>query len=102
MWRSLVSAPALGAGGRRFESGHPDQFRAHVDLDVAQRGSQTGGHVLPRCACLAGRGGGTARTLSTSTMPESAAMASIIGAVQGGGGVQSRWVSAPTEVGFAA
>ena len=24
MWRSLVSAPALGAGGRRFESGHPD------------------------------------------------------------------------------
>jgi len=25
MWRSLVSAPALGAGGRRFESGHPDQ-----------------------------------------------------------------------------
>jgi hypothetical protein len=25
MWRSLVSAPALGAGGPRFESGHPDQ-----------------------------------------------------------------------------
>ena len=24
MWRSLVSAPALGAGGPRFESGHPD------------------------------------------------------------------------------
>ena len=23
-WRSLVSAPALGAGGRRFESGRPD------------------------------------------------------------------------------
>jgi hypothetical protein len=37
MWRSLVSAPALGAGGRRFESGHPDQFRAHVDLGVASR-----------------------------------------------------------------
>src|SRR5512133_2679643 len=28
MWRSLVSAPALGAGGRRFESGHPDQPKA--------------------------------------------------------------------------
>jgi hypothetical protein len=27
VWRSLVSAPALGAGGRRFESGHPDQHR---------------------------------------------------------------------------
>ena len=27
MWRSLVSAPALGAGGPRFESGHPDQVR---------------------------------------------------------------------------
>ena len=24
-WRSLVSAPALGAGGRRFKSGRPDQ-----------------------------------------------------------------------------
>ncbi len=24
MWRSLVSAPALGAGGREFESRHPD------------------------------------------------------------------------------
>ena len=23
-WRSLVSAPALGAGGRRFKSGRPD------------------------------------------------------------------------------
>jgi hypothetical protein len=23
-WRSLVSAPALGAGGRRFESALPD------------------------------------------------------------------------------
>jgi hypothetical protein len=28
MWRSLVSAPALGAGGRRFESGHPDHKRS--------------------------------------------------------------------------
>jgi hypothetical protein len=31
MWRSLVSAPALGAGGPRFESGHPDrEDSAHV------------------------------------------------------------------------
>ena len=27
MWRSLASAPVLGAGGRRFESGHPDSDR---------------------------------------------------------------------------
>jgi hypothetical protein len=40
MWRSLVSAPALGAGGREFESRHPDQVRAHVDLVASQRGSQ--------------------------------------------------------------
>ena len=39
MWRSLVSAPALGAGGRRFESGHPDQLRAYVDLGVALPGA---------------------------------------------------------------
>ena len=29
VWRSLVSAPALGAGGRRFESYHPDQVWPH-------------------------------------------------------------------------
>ena len=29
MWRSLVSAPALGAGSRRFKSGHPDDIQAH-------------------------------------------------------------------------
>jgi hypothetical protein len=46
MWRSLVSAPALGAGGRRFESGHPDQFRAYVDLVLDLPGSQSGSHVL--------------------------------------------------------
>jgi hypothetical protein len=28
-WRSLVSAPALGAGGRRFESALPD-FRTII------------------------------------------------------------------------
>ena len=27
VWRSPVSAPALGAGGRRFESSHPDEKR---------------------------------------------------------------------------
>ena len=32
----------LGAGGCRFESGHPNRFRAYVDLDVAQYGSQAG------------------------------------------------------------
>ena len=42
MWRSLVSAPALGAGGRRFESGHPDQLRAHVDLDETHMGATLG------------------------------------------------------------
>ncbi len=26
MWSSLVMAPALGAGYRRFESGHPDHL----------------------------------------------------------------------------
>src|SRR5258706_8695565 len=31
MWRSLVSAPALGAGGRGFESRHPDQVRGVTD-----------------------------------------------------------------------
>jgi hypothetical protein len=32
----------LGAGGRRFESGHPDQLRAHVDLVPGLPGSQSG------------------------------------------------------------
>jgi hypothetical protein len=26
VWRSPASAPALGAGGPRFESEHPDHF----------------------------------------------------------------------------
>ena len=34
-WRSLVSAPALGAGGRRFKSGRPDQNHERP----AQRGA---------------------------------------------------------------
>ena len=33
-WRSLVSAPALGAGGRRFKSGRPD----HQHEPPAQQG----------------------------------------------------------------
>src|SRR5215471_5974510 len=32
-WRSLVSAPALGAGGRRFESGRPDRIPAPSTQD---------------------------------------------------------------------
>jgi hypothetical protein len=30
MWRSLVSAPALGAGGPGFESPHPDAYFSNV------------------------------------------------------------------------
>ena len=38
MWRSLVSAPALGAGGREFESRHPDQTpRSQGLLRTAER-----------------------------------------------------------------
>src|ERR1700675_4036530 len=37
MWRSLVSAPALGAGGREFESRHPDHTcRSQVLLRTAK------------------------------------------------------------------
>ncbi len=42
MWRSLVSAPALGAGGRGFESRHPDQLFSNV-LSI------TGLHGDSRC-----------------------------------------------------
>lgn len=44
VWRSLVSALALGARGRRFESGHPDCLApssegvSHESLDRAARG----------------------------------------------------------------
>jgi hypothetical protein len=46
MWRSLVSAPALGAGGRGFKSRHPDQFRALMIFCCALRGSQSGSQSL--------------------------------------------------------
>src|SRR5260221_9208980 len=36
MWRSLVSAPALGAGGRGFESRHPDRGLP-TELSVSYR-----------------------------------------------------------------
>ena len=83
MWRSLVSAPALGAGGRRFESGHPDQLRAHVDLDETRHGSQTGSHVLPCRAWSTARGAGTAKARSTSITPPAAVTASTTGGCQG-------------------
>jgi Trypsin-co-occurring domain 2 len=35
-WRSLVSAPALGAGGRRFKSGRPDQCRLPVGAGMIE------------------------------------------------------------------
>ena len=44
MWRSLVSAPALGAGGRRFESGHPDHV---MSRDIGDRCLGTSWTVRP-------------------------------------------------------
>src|SRR5215469_16455833 len=85
MWRSLVSAPALGAGGRRFESGHPDQVRVPFDLHLAQRGSQSGSHVLPCRTWPIARGAVTARTRSTSTTPPIAGTGNITVAAQDGG-----------------
>ncbi len=35
-WRSLDSAPALGAGGRRFKSSRPDQFYSLVKAYIVQ------------------------------------------------------------------
>ena len=45
VWRSLHSAPASGAGGRRFESCRPDQFNAGV-VQLEERRSYT-----PEVAC---------------------------------------------------
>jgi hypothetical protein len=42
MWRSLVSAPALGAGGRGFESRHPDYERPAQRPDEAR-------NLIDRC-----------------------------------------------------
>jgi len=60
MWRSLVSAPALGAGGREFESPHPDQFlqiRGHIDLGEDHHRAARGSHLLLRRASGAARTG---------------------------------------------
>src|SRR5215213_4680063 len=38
-WRSLVSAPALGAGGRRFKSGRPDRQHGLPAAEGGRRGS---------------------------------------------------------------
>jgi hypothetical protein len=43
-WRSLVSAPALGAGGRRFKSGRPD----HQHQSPAQQGCRRPPHSANR------------------------------------------------------
>ena len=43
MWRSLVSAPALGAGGRRFESGHPDRSEHMSIFARLSMGAKRGG-----------------------------------------------------------
>src|ERR1035438_8581148 len=60
MGRSLVSAPALGAGGPRFESGHPDQIRIWCTTRSA----------LDVCAAPRRRGGaGCSRSGATSRCP---------------------------------
>ncbi len=97
MWRSLVSAPALGAGGRRFESGHPDQLRAHVDLCKAQYGSQTGSHVLAFRVWPITSGARTARTRSILSTPQTAVTRSITAAAKGDGAAQSHEDLVPTE-----
>src|SRR5262245_66017785 len=101
MWRSLVSAPALGAGGRRFESGHPDQLRAHVGLGAVWLGSEAGSHVLTFRAWSAPRGAATERTRSTSTTPPAAVTRSITAAAKGAGVARSPRDSVPTESGSA-
>ena len=40
MWRSLVSAPALGAGGPGFKSRHPDRNRQVVGPGVEACGDR--------------------------------------------------------------
>ena len=39
---------ALGAGGRRFESGHPDQLRAHADLAEDRLRAEAGASAQQR------------------------------------------------------
>jgi hypothetical protein len=92
----------LGAGGRRFESGHPDQVRASVDLGSVQIGSQTGSHVLPFRAWPTPRGAHTARTRSALSMHLAAVTRSITAAAKGGDVVRSPEDSVPTESGSVA
>jgi hypothetical protein len=96
----------LGAGGRRFESGHPDQLRTHVDLGMTQPGSQTGSHVPPSRppsrTWLAARGAGTARTRSTSTTPPVARTVYTVVAARGAGEAQFPLASASVASGSAA
>ena len=102
MWRSLVSAPALGAGGRRFESGHPDQLTLHVDLGAVPPGSQTGSHVPAFRVRPTPSGARTARTRSTSSMPPAAVTHSITAAATADGAAQSPEDSVLTESASAA
>ncbi len=47
MWRSLVSAPALGAGGRGFESRHPDPVVSQ-DIGMTPNPHQGWGFLILR------------------------------------------------------
>lgn len=62
MWRSLDSAPAWGAGGRRFKSGHPDHppFVPGWSPDDRQGNSSVGyaAHQSPRGDDESRRGAG--------------------------------------------
>jgi hypothetical protein len=53
-WRSLVSAPALGAGGRRFESALPDcSLRYRIEKCRALRYSWEA-EIAPRASSSVG------------------------------------------------
>ena len=67
MWRSLVSAPALGAGGRGFESRHPDQVTAMLIFAYSRVGAKVGASSVTLLPWLT-PGAGTAMTPSTSTI----------------------------------
>ena len=60
MWRSLVSAPALGAGGRGFESRHPDWSRPCQWLLVIVREPKCQAPDVPEEVQRRGRRGGDA------------------------------------------
>jgi hypothetical protein len=53
-WRSLVSAPALGAGGRRFESALPDcTLQSPIEKYQALRYSEEA-EIAPRASSSVG------------------------------------------------